>query len=339
MTLSLPVEHPARPRAVDLLPADQPVKPRPPLRRWRYSPGVRLLAFTAAGVAALLAVVALSLLAPVAALTARYWWVNRLGELVVAITAYAVLVLVEQRRPIELSPRRLPGLGWGLLLGAGLCTAVILVLAAAGSYRVLAVDPGYAFLPALVSTGLTAAVAEELVFRGVLFRLAEDLLGTWAAVAVSGLVFGLAHLGNPDATVWGATAIALEAGVMFAAVYAVTRSLWWCMGLHFAWNMVQGPVFGSLVSGAGSASGWLRADFPGPEWLTGGRFGIEASVVTVVLLTGLGVWLLVAVHRERIAVHPSWVRRRLLTVADAHSSTGRPRPADPAGSATRTTPS
>jgi hypothetical protein len=132
---------------------------------------------------------------------------------------------------------------------------------------------------------------------------------TFASVGVSAVSFGAAHLSNPGATAWGATAIALEAGLLFAALYAVTRSLWWCIGLHFAWNMLQGPVYGSVVSGSGSAAGWLRADFNGPAWLTGGQFGIEASVVAATLLTAVAVWLLVTLHREALAVRPGWVRR------------------------------
>lgn len=310
--VALPEEHPARLRGIDLLPGDQPFKPQPPLHRWRYSPGVRLLAFAAAAAIVMVGLLSLGLIAPIAQLAGRYWWLVRLAELAAAIAAYAVLLWVEQRRPIELAPSRWPGLGWGLLLGTVLCTAVILILFVAGAYRVVGVNPGYQLVPALISTGLTAAVAEEIVFRGVLFRLCEDLFGTWAAVVTSAAVFGAAHLSNPGATAWGAATIALEAGLLFAALYAVTRSLWWCIGLHFAWNMLQGPVFGSVVSGSGRATGWLRAEFDGPVWLTGGQFGIEASVLTVALLTSVGVWLLLTVHREAIVVLPAWARKHRL---------------------------
>jgi len=315
--VDLPEHHPARPRPVDLLPADHPLKPRPPRGRWRYSPGVRFLAFTATAAAVVAGFLALTLLPVVGAAAPRSWMFLSLAQLTAAIVGYAVLLLVESRRPVELSPRRLAGLGWGLLLGTGLCVTVILILAAVGSYRVMGTNPDYPIVPALVTTGLTASITEELFFRGVLFRLSEDLLGTWAAVGISALVFGSAHLANPQASLWGAIAIALEAGVLFGALYAVTRSLWWCMGLHLAWNMLQGPVFGSAVSGSGSASGLLRAEFPGPDWLTGGQFGIEASVVTVTLLTIVGCYLLSVVHREKLAVRPTWARRRVLQATRA----------------------
>lgn len=307
--------HPSILRPLDLLPADEPLRPYPPLHRWRFSPGVRLLAFVVAVALTIGVLMGAALLINPRLL--RSWLLVRLAELVAVVAGFSVLMVVERRRPVELAPRRWTGLLWGLLLGASLCCVVIGILAVLGSYRVLGVNASYPFWPALVSTGLVAAVAEELAFRGVLFRLAEDVLGTWAALALSALVFGLSHLGNPDATLWGAVAIALEAGLLFAALYAVTRSLWWTMGLHFAWNVVQGPVYGSVVSGSGGASGYLRAQFTGPAWLTGGSFGIEGSVLTVVLLTALAVWLLVLIGRRGIAVSPYWVRRRILTARTA----------------------
>jgi len=312
----------AGPRPIDLLPADQPVKPRPPARRWRYSPGVRLLAFLAALIVATTVAVLVGRIPQVADAAAQHWSLVRLTELVVAVFAYLVLLWVEQRRPVELDVRRISGLGWGLLLGAGLCVLVVGILFAVGSYRVVGVNLSYPIVPALISTGLVAAVAEEIMFRGVLLRLVEDALGTWAAVAIGALVFGGAHLSNQNASLWGALAIALEAGVLFSALYVVTRSLWWCMGLHFAWNVLQGPVFGSAVSGSGAASGLLKAQFSGPDWLTGGIFGIEASVVSVGLLTALGVWLLWLVHRDGVAVAPRWVRRRRLLAEPSSAPAG-----------------
>ena len=296
------------------MPADQPFKPWPPEHRWRYSPGVRLLAFGVAAVAVMAGFVALGRIGPVAEVVSRHWWLARLEQLVAVVVAFAVLLWVEQRRPVELAPRRWTGLGWGMLLGAGLCVTVFAILLSVGSYRVTGLDPGYPILPALISTGLVAAVAEEIGFRGVLFRLSEDLFGTWTAVAISAAAFGLAHLINPGASLWGALAIAVEAGVLFAAVYVVTRSLWWCIGLHFSWNMLQGPLFGSSVSGSGSASGLIRAQFSGPAWLTGGGFGVEASVVTAALMTAVAVVLLARVRREKLAVSPAWTRRRRLVV-------------------------
>jgi len=158
-----------------------------------------------------------------------------------------------------------------------------------------------------------AGVAEEIVLRGVLFRYVESLLGTWASVAISAVIFGGLHLSNENATLTGAVAIALEAGVMFAVLYALTRSLWVVVGVHAGWNLMQGLGLGIVVSGSSDTGmGFLVSNPTGPEFVSGGGFGIEASVVSVV------VWLLVAAYlswrlvRTGGVVAPAWVRHRRL---------------------------
>lgn len=306
----VPAEHPARPRAIDQLTGDHPLRPFPPLHRWRFAVWLRFLVFFAVAIGVGLGLGGALIVGFSTSSGRTPFWVFSVTELVATIVAFVALLFLEARRPVELAPRRIVGLAAGLVLGAVLLTAVIAVLFVLGAYRIVGTNPGYDVWPALLSAGITAAIAEEILFRAVLFRLFEELVGTWGALAVSALIFGMAHLSNPDATVWGAIAIALEAGVLFAALYAVTRSLWWTIGLHFAWNMLQGPVFGSAVSGSGAASGWFQAQFSGPDWLTGGQFGIEASVVSVALLTLVGAALMHVIFHQGLAVAPYWVRKR-----------------------------
>ena len=90
-----------------------------------------------------------------------------------------------------------------------------------------------------------------------LFRIIEERTGTWIALALTGVVFGAIHLANPDATLWGTTAIAIEAGFMLAACYAATRNLWVPIGLHFGWNFAAGGIFSVVVSGNGEPKGLL----------------------------------------------------------------------------------
>lgn len=139
-----------------------------------------------------------------------------------------------------------------------------------------------------------AAVAEELVFRGVLFRNIERWTGTWIALALTGSLFGLIHLANANATLLGAVAIAIEAGGMLTAAYIATRKLWVPIGLHFGWNIAASAIFSTEVSGSNTAQGLLDATISGPALVTGGDFGPEASVYAVVfgvLATGVFMWL------------------------------------------------
>ncbi len=234
-------------------------------------------------------------------------------QLVSALVAYLLVVgLLERRQPpFELAPDRALGLGLGLLFGAALFLTCYLVIMAAGGFRVAGAGDGVPWA-AVWQLGVVAGVSEELMFRGILFRLVEEWLGTWIALVVSAVIFGAVHLANPGATAWGAIAIALEAGLLFGALYVLTRSLWVGIGVHAAWNVVQGPVLGVVVSGGGVSGGLVRTEVTGPEWLTGGAFGAEASLVTVVLLLAVTAWLLGLARRRGLVVAPSWERRRLL---------------------------
>lgn len=230
-------------------------------------------------------------------------------QLLPALIGYLILVkLIEQRRVSELSPRDIPTFGVvGLIIGAVLFSLVVIVLWLAGSYHVIGTNPQVDWLPAVLVAGIGAGIGEEIVVRGVLFRIVEEGLGTWWALLISALFFGAAHIANPAATLWSSAAIAIEAGLLLALLYHVTRSLWSCIGLHAAWNIMQGSVYGIPVSG-GKAHGWLVSQRTGPDWLSGGAFGAEASVVALAVCSMLSLMLLVIALRRRSIVPPSWHR-------------------------------
>jgi len=235
---------------------------------------------------------------------------------VLAFVVFALgLWLFERKLPSQagLAPwRAVPDTFRGFVIGAALLTAVTGLLALAGSYRIL----GWAVLPEGTSRAylfgkmtlmfLAVGIFEELVSRGIIFRQLEQAIGTWLAMAISALLFGLGHRNNPGATWVSSVAIAVEAGALLAAAYVATRSLWLPIGIHWAWNLFEGPVWGSLVSG--NEIGVLaRASFPGPTFLTGGGFGPEAGLPAIVLGTALGVaFMAVAIRRNQI-VTPQWM--------------------------------
>jgi hypothetical protein len=220
-------------------------------------------------------------------------------QLLAVLLAYAILVRLIERRPLsELSPRTIPtyGLAW-FITGAVLFSVVVGVLWLAGSYHVIGTDPQVDWLPGVLTAGIGAGMVEEIVTRGVIFRIVEEGLGTWWALAISALFFGAAHIFNPGATLWSSAAIAIEAGLLLAMIYHVTRSLWACIGLHAAWNIMQGTVYGIPVSG-GASKGWLISNRTGPDWLSGGVFGAEASVVALGACSLLTAALLVVAWRR-----------------------------------------
>ncbi len=164
------------------------------------------------------------------------------------------------------------------------------------------------FLLAPLAMAASSAVTEEILARGIVFRILEEWLGTWAALAISSALFGLAHLGNPHATLWSALAIGMEAGTMLAAAYMLTRRLWLPIGIHAAWNYTQGAIFGVAVSG-GEMKGLFQGEMRGPSWLSGGEFGAEASAIAVLVCTSGAAILLTKVVRARGVRAPSWARR------------------------------
>ena len=228
----------------------------------------------------------------------------------VVFLSYRAYVKVIERRPVtELSrPRFARELGVGVLLGALLFSLIIGIIAAWGAYQVSGSNGWYAALAA-VPVCIVAAVLEEITIRGVVFRILEQWLGSWIALALSAILFGSLHFFNPGATLLRTGAIMLEAGILLAAAYMLTRRLWLCMGLHFAWNFTQGGIFSAAVSG-GASHGLLKATLVGPDWLTGGAFGPEASAVAVVVCTTAGLLLLVAADRKGHVIQPAWVVAR-----------------------------
>jgi len=237
---------------------------------------------------------------------------RRLGALVltgVVLLSYRAYVrIMEGRVPAELSGAlAIRELSIGLALGALLLAITVGILAALGVYQIIG-NNGWqamlAFLPACILSG----VLEEVVIRGIVFRILEQWLGSWIALVMSAAIFGLLHLLNPGATLLNAAAIGVEAGVLLAAAYMLTRRLWLCIGIHVAWNFTQGGIFSVAVS-RGASKGLLRATMVGPEWLTGGTFGVEASVVALAVCAAMGIVLIVAAVRKGRVVPSFWSAR------------------------------
>lgn len=214
----------------------------------------------------------------------------------IALGAYALLVrLGEARSPREIAvgPAVTQTL-IGLALGLALFGAVMAVLVAFGLYDVTFVGPA----PAWRAAGLAieAGVVEELLIRGVVLRLLWRAFGPLPAFVLSAALFGAGHLPNSYSSLFAALCIAIEAGIMLSAFYALTGRLWVSIGAHMAWNFAQGYLFGAAVSGGDLGPAMARSTArPGmPEWLTGGAFGPEASLPALVICAAVGtatLWL------------------------------------------------
>ncbi len=203
----------------------------------------------------------------------------------------------------------------GLAIGFLLFSAVTAIAYVAGVYRITGYGGTSGFLVSFASMALLPGFREELLFRGIFFRWIEEFGGTWLALAATSALFGFVHLFNPNATWFSSVAIALEAGVLLGGAYMLTRSLWLPIALHAAWNFTQGFIFGVPVSGIDS-NGLVVAKLSGPDWLSGGTFGLEASVIALVLATALGAWMVMQAVKRGLVFGPMWTRPGAIVISE-----------------------
>jgi membrane protease YdiL (CAAX protease family) len=232
----------------------------------------------------------------------------------------AVLVLLlsgwilERRSPAEVGLARrnaMRNILLGLALSGLMMVLVTIIFTLAGWYHIQDVGgmgDGIGALMGGLLLSFAIAVHEEVLFRGILFRLLERGLGSSLALTLSALAFGWLHINNPGASWLSSLAIALEAGISLAAAYMLTRSLWLSIGLHCGWNFFEGTVFGFNVSG-NSFPVLLHSDTTGPQLWTGGVFGPEAGLVAILLWSIVSIVMLFTAARQGKIISPAWIRK------------------------------
>lgn len=262
-----------------------------------------------------------------------------LGYLVMTPAIFAASAIAVRR----LDRRAIAGLGlgfhsrWlrqlsiGMLLGITLVSTIIAMQAAAGtlSLRLASVEAG-TLAGSLLLTVLTfigVGFLEELLFRGYVLQVLAEGIGDFlgylrqagvppsgsresagrdgkiAAAVLLAVPFGIAHYGNEGGTLVGAVSTGV-AGLALSVAYFRTRSLWLPVGMHITWNFTLGWVFSAPVSGELLPTTPFNTTVSGPDWLSGGTFGPEASVLTFLALTCMIVYL---VRSRRINATPDAV--------------------------------
>ncbi|WP_082927049.1 CPBP family intramembrane glutamic endopeptidase [Paenibacillus tuaregi] len=222
-----------------------------------------------------------------------------MGSLAILVYKLSLTYLARRSTP-EISRQRAgKDTVLGVLTGSLFITGSAVIIMALGGYSFQwagSADTSSVLISS-IETSLGAAIVEELIFRGLMFQAIDQLGGRALALAVTSLFFGAAHLGNPGATLWSAFAIVLEAGVLLGAAFLWRRSLWFTIGLHFAWNTIEG-LLGLPVSGH-SAAGLFTVKVNGAALLTGGDFGLESSIVPVIVSLLISIPMLIGAARNR----------------------------------------
>jgi len=215
-------------------------------------------------------------------------FVIQLGQLVAVLLAVWLMRRFVDRRSLGSLGLSLAGRGGQLLegvaWGTGLIGGVVLCLFALGALTVhqehTAVGPATLLVYLLVFA--MAAVGEELLMRGYVLSNLMESMNRFVALVVSSVLFCAMHAFNPGVTLLDLVNTAL-AGVLLGVYYVHRRNLWFPIGMHFAWNYLQGPILGFDVSGLATNS-VLEFNVSGSALVTGGEFGLEGSLLTTVLV-------------------------------------------------------
>ena len=194
-------------------------------------------------------------------------------------------------------------LGWGILLSLLQMGVIALVYQVGGigtfELNELSLEP-ILFILGLFPFWLLQGGTEEVATRGWLLTRIAARTNLPLAIAISSSLFGILHLGNAGVTVLSVLNIVLD-GVLAGLLFIYTDSIWLVVAQHGTWNYVQGNLLGFQVSGTGAdASIFSFTMGSGPDWLTGGEFGAEGSIITtLVLLVSVVIVYLLGERNER----------------------------------------
>ena len=237
----------------------------------------------------------------------RYTTIPIIIIFLILVSYIALYRYYEKRKITELSTHNIGKyLLFGLLLGLFLPSFSIFVAYLRDEYVVLSIsnitDVFLQDLTISIAFGILTAIYEEVLCRGILFRLIEEKLGSYIALIISGVIFGFLHLMNDSNALFAAVAISIMS-ISITAAYMYTRNLWSPIAIHFAWNFTQGDIFGTPVSGEPASTLIMISQLEGSKWFTGGEWGIEATIQTVVFGLIAGILLLVLCHKKGQIIH------------------------------------
>ncbi len=188
---------------------------------------------------------------------------------------------IEKRKITELSSKNLE---WNLVIGVsiGTCLQILTILTVNlfGDLYIISVN-NFSFIIIPLAVAIAVAIFEEILIRGIIFRIIEEKWGSYSALGISALIFAALHLFNPGANFLSTTCVFI-AGLLFGSAFIYAKNLWLPIAIHFAWNFVQSGIFGSVTSGNDNTSSYLTTKLSGNILITGGNFGPEATIQAIV---------------------------------------------------------
>jgi len=192
----------------------------------------------------------------------------------------------------------------GVLIGSTLQGLTILVIYFWGNFRIISVNP-FSFIITPFAVAFSVAIFEETLLRGIIFRIVEEKLGSYISLAISAIIFGAAHLLNPDSSVISTICIGIV-GFMLGASYIYSRSLWLPIAIHFSWNFVQSGIFGAITSGNEQTSSLFNTKISGAELITGGAFGPEGTIQAILFWLIVSIIFMALITKQNKIIKPFW---------------------------------
>lgn len=207
----------------------------------------------------------------------------------VIISVYCVFYkLLEKRKIYELSLNKIgKDLSIGISTGFGLISLCVGILYLLGYFEIYSFNEFSGILLPLTLL-LSAALFEEIIFRGIIYRILEERFGTNIALSQA-LFFGILHYGNVNATITSVWFV-IVLGVVLSLLYTYTQRLWLPFFFHFSWNFAQ-IVYGTPLSGDTNFNALISSKFNGPSLFIGSEFGIEDSLFSILFMTLLAFFL------------------------------------------------
>jgi membrane protease YdiL (CAAX protease family) len=209
-------------------------------------------------------------------------------------SAAAVLIYIfvfkfyEKRKITELSSSNFASYAnLGFFTGFLLQSLFIFVIYIAGNYSIIQTNPFSNMVPAFTSAIMAGFVAEILII-GVVFRLIENQFGTAISITIMIIIFIIAHSGVKDGNLISVLSTSINAGLLLPAVYVFSRSLWFPIFMHFAWDLTEPEIYGAINPSISITKSLFDSKISGPRLITGGPLGPQNSIQALIICLALG---------------------------------------------------
>ena len=228
-------------------------------------------------------------------------------EIIFAVRIYVLLYShLEKRKIGELSSSGFFKFSlFGFILGLIIQSLAVLCIYWRDGYHVVSVNTFLFMLPA-IEQALVAGFIAELIFIGIIFRIAEEWLGTWIALTMLTLLFVIAHLNVRGASFLMVATTAVQSGILLSSAFVLSRSLWIPIFLHFGWDLSEPGIWGGVNPGINISNKLFNSHISGPDWLTGGIFGPGNSLTTLILSLVFAFLFLWIAKKKRRFLKPTW---------------------------------